>query len=83
MEEEEIGRRSTSLLSRGRCSGQHFANNPDAWVALFLENHDSPPSILSFVSGGSVEKKGRSGTGSSSNSSYLRPRDLPKGMRTC
>lgn len=40
---------------------QHFASNPDAWVTLFLENHDSPRSTSRFGSEVSAEKEMRSG----------------------
>lgn len=40
---------------------QNFASDPDAWVTLFLENHDSPRSIFRFGSDGSIEEQVRSG----------------------
>jgi oligo-1,6-glucosidase len=40
---------------------QHFASNSDAWVTLFLENHDSPRSISRFRSDASVEMQVTSG----------------------
>ncbi|KAE9372663.1 glycoside hydrolase family 13 protein [Stipitochalara longipes BDJ] len=40
---------------------QQFASNTDAWVTLFLENHDSPRSISRFGSDGTPEEQVRSG----------------------
>jgi oligo-1,6-glucosidase len=40
---------------------QKFASDTDAWVTLFLENHDSPRSISRFGSDGSAEEEVRSG----------------------
>ncbi|KAH8754044.1 glycoside hydrolase superfamily [Hyaloscypha finlandica] len=40
---------------------QTFASDTDAWVTLFLENHDAPRSISRFGSDGSAEEEMRSG----------------------
>jgi oligo-1,6-glucosidase len=52
---------SVPAFKREMSRWQHFASNPDAWVTLFLENHDSPRSISRFGSDGSVENQLRSG----------------------
>ncbi len=40
---------------------QIFVSDPDGWVTLFLENHDSPRSITRFGSDSSLDEQIRSG----------------------
>jgi oligo-1,6-glucosidase len=65
-QKKEEGQKSRSpfnvpALKKEMSRWQHFASNPDAWVTLSLENHDSPRSLSRFGSDVSVEKQVRSG----------------------